>query len=83
MKWRLDFVSDKHPDNADDQRLVELIKRDARKYEYSEIDDMVEFDIRKNFASRCWFWLLNRTKHGISFNRYAKCVLKAVKHKLL
>lgn len=82
VKWRLDFVADKHPDNAEDQKLEELIKRDAYQYEHSEIDDMVEFDIRKNFWSRSWFWLLNRNKHGISFQRYLRCVLKTIKYRL-
>ena len=82
VKWRLAFVADKHPDNAEDQKLVELIKRDAYQYEHSEIDDMVEFDIRKNFWSRSWFWLLNRNKHGISFQRYLRCVLKTIKYRL-
>jgi len=82
VKWRLAFVADKHPDNAEDQKLVELIKRDAHKYECKEVDDMVEFDIRKNFWSRSWFWLLNRNKHGISFQRYLRCVLKTIKYRL-
>ena len=82
VKWRLAFVADKHPDKAEDQKLVELIKRDAYLYEHSEIDDMVEFDIRKNFWSRSWFWLLNRNKHGISFQRFTNCIMKAIVHKL-
>lgn len=82
VKWRLAFVADKHPDNAEDQKLAELIKQDAYLYEHSEIDDMVEFDIRKNFLSRSWFWLLNRNKHGISFQRYLRCVLKTIKYRL-
>ncbi len=80
IKWRLDFVADKHPDTPDDQRLVELIKRDALKMGRQEIDDMVEFDIRKRFWSRSWFWLCHRYQHDISFSRYAKCVLKAAKN---
>ena len=82
VKWRLAFVADKYPDNAEDRKLVELIRRDASKYEHSEIDDMIEFDIRKNFWSRSWFWLFNRSKHGISLKRYFKCVLKTIKYRL-
>lgn len=81
VKWRLAFIEDKHPNNPEDQRLIELIKRDAHQYECDEIDDMVEFDIRKNFWSRNWFWLLNSKKHGISLSRYLQCILKAVKYK--
>ena len=82
VKWRMAFVADKHPDNAEDQRLIELTKRDAHKYECSEIDDMVEFDIRKNFWARSWFWLLNKEKHGISFTRYLRCLLRTIKYKI-
>ena len=81
IQWRLDFVSDKHPDNKEDQRLIELIKRDAFKIGNRDIDDMIEFDIRKHFWSRNWFWLWNRTKHGISFKRYLLCVLKTIKYR--
>jgi len=78
VKWRLAFVDDKNPDNPEDKRLIELIKRDANKYEYSEIDNMVEFDIRKDFWSRSWFWLWHRRKHNISRKRYIYSVLKAI-----
>lgn len=83
VKWRLAFVADKQPDNAEDRKLIELIKRDATKYEHSEIDDMVEFDIRKNFWSRSWFWLKNHSRHGISTGRYLKCTLKTIKYLFL
>ena len=82
VKWRLAFVADKRPDDAEDRQLVELIKRDARKYEHSEIDDMVEFDIRKHFLSRSWYWLWHRQRHGISFSRYLRCVLKTLKYRM-
>lgn len=82
IQWRLNFVSSKHPNNKDDQRLIELIKRDALKLGNREIDDMIEFDIRKQFWKRNWFWLWNRTKHGISFKRYLLCVMKTIKYRL-
>lgn len=82
IQWRLDFVADKHPADAEDQRLVELIKRDAQRIGNQDIDDMVEFDIRKNFWRRSWFWLWHRQKHGISLKRYLRCVLKTVKYRL-
>ena len=82
IRWRLDFVKDKCPDNADDQGLIELIKRNAYASGCQDIDDMVEFDIRKNFWNRSCFWYCNREKHGISFSRYAKCVLKTIKYYL-
>lgn len=80
IKWRLDFVADKQPDNEEDRRLVELIKRDALKQGNQDIDDMIEFDIRKYFRSRSCFWLFNRRKHGISFKRYIFCILKSIKN---
>ena len=80
VKWRLDFVADKHPENLDDQRLVELIKRDALSKGNQAIDDMIEFDIRKSFLRRSWFWLWHRQKYGISMKRYLRCMLKAIKY---
>ena len=82
FKWRLAFIDDKFPDNEEDIRLVELFKRDARLFEYYEIDNMVEFDIRKRFWSRSWFWLCNHQRHGISFNRYLRCVLRTIKYRI-
>jgi hypothetical protein len=83
IKWRLDFVSKQLPDNEEDKRLIELIKRDALTSGNREIDDMVEFDIRKNFWSRCWFWFWNHQIHGISLNRYFHCMLKTIKYRIL
>ena len=83
VRWRLAFVADKQPENVEDQEYIELIKRDAYLYEYKEIDDMIEFDIRKNFWERSSFWLLHRNKHGISFNRYLYCILKTIKYYFL
>ena len=82
VKWRLAFVAGKHPDNAEDQKLVELIKRDAYQYEHSEIDDMIEFDIRKNFWSRSWFWYRKHQIYNISFLRFTNCIMKAIVQKL-
>ena len=80
IKWRLDFVSRQKPNNEEDQRLIELIKRDALKYGNQDIDDMVEFDLRKNFWRRSWFWMWNRRKHNISFKRYIVCLFKTIKY---
>lgn len=81
VKWRLAFVADKHPDDAEDQKLVELIKRDAVIMGNRAIDDMIEFDIRKNFVMRSWFWLQNRNSHGLSWIRFFLCILKAFKNR--
>lgn len=80
IKWRLDFVADKQPDNEEDRRLIELIKRDALKQGNQDIDDMIEFDIRKHFWPRSWFWLTRLSKYRISIKRYVRNILKAIKN---
>lgn len=80
IQWRLNFVANKEPDNPKDQQLIELIKHDALKIGNRGIDDMIEFDIRKHFWSRSWFWLWHRGKHGVSIYRYLHCTLKAIKY---
>ena len=82
VKWRLSFIEKLNPNNSEDRQIVELIKRDANKYEHREIDDMIEFDIRKNFAKRAWFWFMNLSKHNISLVRYITCIMKALKNKI-
>lgn len=82
IKWKLSFVADKHPDNAEDKELIELIKLNVKDHGDRAIDDMVEFDMRKQFGNRCWFWFCHRQEHGISFKRYIRCALKAIKYKL-
>ena len=82
IQWQKDFVNSQQPDNAEDRRLAELIKRDALAKGQQDIDDMVEFDIRKDFLRRSWFWLWHRQQHGISLKRYLRCVLKTVKYRL-
>lgn len=82
IQWQKDFVNSQQPDNAEDRRLADLIKRDALAKGQQDIDDMVEFDIRKDFLRRSWFWLWHRQQHGISLKRYLRCVLKTVKYRL-
>ncbi len=82
IQWKLDFISNHNPDNEADLRLKTLINRDVFASGAQAIDDMVEFDIRKNFFVRAWFWLCNHRKHGISFYRYVRCLLKTIKYKL-
>lgn len=82
IQWRQDFVSSRQPDNAEDRRLAELIMCDAVARGQQDIDDMVEFDIRKDFLRRSWFWLWHRQQHAISLKRYLRCVLKTVKYRL-
>ena len=81
INWRLEFVENSLPNNAEDQKLKELIKKTALSVGNHDIDDMIEFDIRKHFWNRSWFWLHMRKKHGVSFYRYIRCVLKTIKYK--
>lgn len=83
IQWRLQFIAEREPTNAEDIRLKQLISQNALSSGNQDIDDMVEFDIRKNFWSRSWFWLWHRGKHGISMKRYLRCVLKTIKNKIL
>ena len=82
VKWRLNFVADKYPSNSEDQKLIELIKRDAIVMGNKAIDDMIEFDIRKNTLHRSLFWLCNHRKHDISTIRLILCTLKTIKYRL-
>lgn len=82
IMWRLNFIAKQHPDNEEDKRYIEFIQRDALSNGNQEIDDMVEFDIRKHFWMRSWFWLLHHCKHDISLKRYLRCVLKAIKYRI-
>lgn len=82
VKWRLSFIDGLVPDNATDRQLKQNIKKDAAKYEQREVDDMIEFDIRKNFLKRSAFWLTHHQKHDISFQRIFVCILKSIKYRL-
>ena len=80
-KWRLDFVADKRGANPEDQRLIELIKENSIGLANQGIEDMIEFDIRKNSWKRALFWLMHSRKYGVSSLGYVKCVLKAIKYR--
>ena len=82
IKWRLDFVADKYPEQKEDQELIELIKKNAKRHGERDIDEMVEFDIRKKFWTRSRFWLYYHKKYGITCKRYLRCVLKAIRYKM-
>ena len=83
IQWRQDFVSKQHPQNEEDKRLIEHIKHNALSSGNQDIDDMIEFDIRKNFGNRSWFWLWHHQKYKISFAHYMFIFLKATKNKFL
>lgn len=82
IKWQIRFVNNSNPNNDRDKQLIKLIKREALARGNQDIDNMVEFDLRKNFISRSWFWLWNSSKHDISFIRYSRCLLKTFIYRL-
>lgn len=82
IRWRLEFVSNQHPNNEEDKHLIDLIKKNAQIEGYQDIDDMIEFDIRKKMWSRSYFWLRNRKKYNISFKRFLFCLLKAINYRI-
>lgn len=81
VKWCLDFIENNTPNNCEDKKLVDLIRKCAVKVGNQDIDDMIEFDIRKQFWNRCQFWISHRKKHNISFLRLLRCVLKTIKYR--
>ena len=83
IHWRIEFTRTNKPSNIDDFQLAKLIQKESLSRGNQEIDDMVEFDIRKKFWSRSLFWLSHYNKHGISLQRLFHSILKAVKYTLL
>lgn len=82
IKWRLNFVAEKEPNNIKDKELVNLIKKYAKSNGYKAIDDMIEFDIRKKICKRSRYWFINRQKYNISYTRYLRILFKAIKYRL-
>ena len=82
VKWRLDFVMNKHPKHEEDKELIKLILLNAQKHGERDIDEMVEFDIRKKMVTRSWYWLRHHKKNGISCRRYIRCILRAIRYRL-
>lgn len=82
IDWCLSFIADKHPDDIEDQRLINLIKESSLSSAIQGIEDLIEFDIRKNFWRRGLFWFTHRKQYKISLIQYVRCALKAIKYKL-
>ena len=81
-KWINDFLMDNKPILPEDKVTAGLIKNNLEKRIHSNIDGLVEFDIRLNFVKRSWFWLKNKSKFGISSKRYIKCVLNSLRYRI-
>ena len=78
--WLKDFLNENKPKSTNDILLTRNAKHDLLRMEQNQIDDMLEFDIRKNFYKRCVYWFIHRQKYGISFKRYLICTIKALKY---
>ena len=81
-QWMLRFLQ-REPDNADDRRLRHLIAEGRQHYVEAHIDDMVEWDIRKQPLRRSLFWLRHHSRFDISLSRYLRATAKALKHRIL
>lgn len=81
-QWMSRFLQTK-PTDADDLRLHANITAGYQHYVEAHIDDMVEWDIRKQPASRSLFWLTNHNRFGISTRRLLRATAKAFKQRLL
>ncbi len=68
------------PDNAEDRRYRDLIAANREDYVAGHIDDMVEWDMRKQPCRRSLFWLFNHARFGITWHRYLRSYLRAMKH---
>lgn len=80
-QWIHDFMSESRPDNDEDRRLKSLISKTTDEKFFRKVDELIEFDIRKNFKSRSLFWFRNREKYDISLKRYVICVLRSLKYR--
>ncbi|MBR0059746.1 MAG: glycosyltransferase [Bacilli bacterium] len=76
--WVISFVN--KTNNSSDQNLIKLIPHTIEKKTTQKIDELIEFDIRKNFY-RAIFWFLRRSKYDISFVRFFNCFLKSIKYR--
>ena len=81
IKWQIKFVDDNYSANTEGQKQVHKIKQTVIDKGNQDIDDMIEFDIRKEFWKRSFFWLQNRKKYDVTFLRYFHCILKSIKYK--
>ena len=78
--WMQRFLQ-RQPDNANDCQLRQLIADNRQHYVEAHIDDMVEWDIRKQPMRRTLFWLINHKKFDISTRRYLRSMAKGLKHR--
>ena len=80
-EWIDSFVSPKETNNERDKKFKDLILMSNNNRTNQKNDDLLEFDIRKDFYNRALFWLIRRKKYDISFVRYLRCVIKSLKYR--
>lgn len=79
--WILSFISMKDAANASEKNMKVQIPKSIIKTTNVKNDDLIEFDIRKNFFNRALFWFSKRLEYDISFVRYLKCVIRSIKYR--
>lgn len=82
MRWRLDFIEKHPPKSETDYSLIEIIKANSVINTKRNIEDLIEFDIRRAILNRGIYWLRNLRKYKLSFISYLKCIFKAIKYRL-
>lgn len=80
-EWINLFVAEKKVDNNMDSNLRDIIPSHIRNLMNRKNDDLIEFDIRKNFFNKSLFWLFYKGNFKISKTRVIKCILKSIKYK--
>lgn len=76
--WVILFI--KKTKNSYDPDLKNRIPQTIEERTIQKIDELIEFDIRKNFC-RTFFWFRRRIYYEISFVRFFKCILKSIKYR--
>lgn len=80
-RWLRQFVAATPPQTDDDRRLAALIPQRIDEKFFRKIDELVEFDIRKDFTVRARFWFSHRRQYDISLRRYLLCVLRSFRYR--
>ena len=79
--WLRLFLNNLETKEEEDLKKKKNLIRSLSKRTNHNIDDLIEFDIRKNFIIRGLYWILNRAKYDISIKRIILCLLKSLLYK--
>lgn len=80
-EWVKNFVNAKNPIDKKDIYLKKIIPYSINKLIHKKNEDLIEYDIRKDFLNRAYFWIFCNKKVKISKKRIFLCILKAIKYK--